>query len=391
MRKVLLLLTVLALLSGPVLITVVGVVVVASATGSSGCGPTVTTVPAALTATTADSAIVHLDRVQLTHAATIINTGGQIQGVGHDGILVALMAALTESRMRMLANTGAYPTSANYPNDGDASDHDSLGLFQMRPAAGWGTVEQLMDPRYQARAFFGGADGPNTGSPRGLLDIPNWQNLPKGAAAQAVEVSAFPDRYAAYEPVARTILTNLTQNTPDAPTPDAEKALSAGLVVFPLPDGVGTRLSGFGYRIHPIFGVGRLHAGTDYAAPPGTPVLAVASGVVSFAGPYPGAGNMIVLDHRINGQVISTAYFHLLDDSFAVADGDPVQAGQQIAGVGSTGDSTGPHLHLEVHPGGFTKPAIDPEPWLTRQAAKSLTEAAVGSHPTCRFLNDLSE
>lgn len=102
------------------------------------------------------------------------------------------------------------PSADPYPNDGDASDHDSLGLFQMRPQAGWGTVPDLMDPVYQARAFFGGPTGPNHPSPRGLLDIPGWQTLSKGEAAQAVEVSAYPDRYANYEPVAEQILTTLT-------------------------------------------------------------------------------------------------------------------------------------------------------------------------------------
>src|SRR3712207_8671669 len=51
----------------------------------------------------------------------------------------------------------------------------SLGLFQMRPSTGWGTIAELMDAEYQASAFFGGPTGPNHGSPRGLLDIPNWQ------------------------------------------------------------------------------------------------------------------------------------------------------------------------------------------------------------------------
>jgi hypothetical protein len=295
----------------------------------------------------------------------------------------------------MLANTGAYPSSAQFPHDGDAADHDSLGLFQMRPAAGWGSVAELMDPQYQAEAFFGGPEGPNSGSPRGLLDVPGWQDLPKGSAAQAVEVSAFPDRYTAYEPVARAILAAITSPGTDASAPARDEPVAAvsasAQVVFPLPDGAGRRMSGFGYRFHPIHQTTRLHEGVDYAAPPGTPVLAVADGVVSFAGPYPGAGNMIVLDHRVDGRDVATAYFHLLHGSFLVADGDQVRAGQQIAGVGSTGDSTGPHLHLEVHPGGFTKPAIDPEPWLAGHAAEPLSEARVGSHPTCRFLNDLSE
>lgn len=163
-------------------------------------------VPTQLTATRSDNIEVTLDHAELTRAATIISVGGATEGVGRHGVVIALMAALTESSLRMLSNTTAYPQSAGYPNDGDGGDHDSLGLFQMRPSTGWGTVENLMDAEYQARAFFGGPAGPNDGSPRGLLDIPHWKGLPKGAAAQAVEVSAYPDRYAAFEPVAEAIV-----------------------------------------------------------------------------------------------------------------------------------------------------------------------------------------
>ena len=162
--------------------------------------------PHRLTARTSDGIAVRLDRAQLTRAATIVSVGAGTRGVGRDGILIALMAALTESRLRLLSNTNAYPQSASYPNDGNGSDHDSLGLFQMRPSTGWGTVADLMDAEYQAAAFYGGPTGPNGGSPHGLLDIGGWQLLPKGAAAQAVEGSAYPDRYSAYQPVAEAIL-----------------------------------------------------------------------------------------------------------------------------------------------------------------------------------------
>lgn len=170
--------------------------------------------PTQLTARRSDGVTVTLDQAQLTRAATIISVGGGTAGVGHDGVVVAVMAALTESGLRMLSNTSAYPASADHPNDGDGGDHDSLGLFQMRPSTGWGTVGQLMDAEYQARAFFGGPGGPNHGSPRGLLDVEGWQHLPKGVAAQAVEVSAYPDRYAAYEPVAESIVAAM--GTPSA-------------------------------------------------------------------------------------------------------------------------------------------------------------------------------
>jgi murein DD-endopeptidase MepM/ murein hydrolase activator NlpD len=334
------------------------------------CAPagvvTVSGVPDRLTATTTTGTPVTLDRVQLGHAATIVQVGAASAGVGRDGILIALMAALTESRLRMLANTGAYPQSATFPHDGDGSDHDSLGLFQMRPAAGWGTVAQLMDPTYQARAFYGGPDGPNRGSPRGLLDIPGWQDLPKGAAAQAVEVSAHPDRYASFQPVAEAILAALTQAThsPAATTPVAETTR----VVFPLPDGAWTRTSGFGTRLHPVLGTRRLHAGVDLAAPAGTPILAAADGRVAAAGPADGYGHLIVLEHTIDGQPVATAYAHMPATGIHVAAGDHVTAGQHIGDVGSTGNSTGPHLHFELRPGGPDAQPIDPEPWLQGRA-----------------------
>lgn len=209
--------------------------------------------PGQLTATTADGHQLALDAIQLAHAHTIITVGAQTDGVDHDGILTALMAALTESSLRMLTNTSAYPHSATYPNDGDGSDHDSLGLFQMRPQMGWGSVEQLMDPTYQARAFYGGPDGPNRGEPPGLLDLPNRHELTLGQAAQAVERSAHPDRYETFEPVARTILTTLTTGTtadlddiPDlrAQAPSTGCVTVAGLPPTPTPftDTAGGRL-----------------------------------------------------------------------------------------------------------------------------------------------------
>lgn len=145
----------------------------ATPAGTVNLGP----IPDSLFVTTANSETFTLNRRQLTHAATIISVGNGITDVGRPGIKIALMAALTESTLRMLTNTSAYPESANYPNDGNGGDHDSLGLFQMRPQSGWGSLADLMDPNYQARAFFGGPTGPNYPSPRGLLDIPGWQQM----------------------------------------------------------------------------------------------------------------------------------------------------------------------------------------------------------------------
>ncbi|MER7112257.1 peptidase M23 [Streptomyces sp. NPDC000229] len=100
--------------------------------------------------------------------------------------LIALMTALQESGLRNI----------------DYGDRDSVGLFQQRPAAGWGTVAQIMNPEYSANAFFGGR---GAGHPPGLVDIKDWQLKPLGVVAQAVQVSAFPDLYAPREGQARTI------------------------------------------------------------------------------------------------------------------------------------------------------------------------------------------
>jgi murein DD-endopeptidase MepM/ murein hydrolase activator NlpD len=103
--------------------------------------------------------------------------------------------------------------------------------------------------------------------------------------------------------------------------------------------------SGFGRRLHPIHKSWRAHDGVDYGAPIGTPVRAVADGVVDFAGPQGGYGNLLVLQHQ--GKY-STAYAHLKGFAGNVKPGVKVSQGDVVAFVGSTGWSTGPHLHYEI-------------------------------------------
>jgi murein DD-endopeptidase MepM/ murein hydrolase activator NlpD len=108
----------------------------------------------------------------------------------------------------------------------------------------------------------------------------------------------------------------------------------------------GARLSsGFGMRRHPILGYSRMHRGTDFAAPSGTPILAAGEGTVVSAGPYGGYGNYIRIRHA-NGY--ETAYAHLSRYARGVRSGTRVRQGQVIGYVGTTGRSTGPHLHYEV-------------------------------------------
>ncbi len=101
--------------------------------------------------------------------------------------------------------------------------------------------------------------------------------------------------------------------------------------------------SPFGYRVHPIYGEVRLHAGVDLAGSTGVPIEASAAGVVVFAGSAGGYGNYTVIDH---GGQLATTYAH--QSRILVSVGDTVDGGQKIGEVGSTGDSTGSHLHFEV-------------------------------------------
>jgi len=148
---------------------------------------------------------------QVAVARDFISVGQQM-GVPRDGRIIAIMMSLQESGLRVLANTNV-PASLNFPHDGVGSDHDSLGTAQQRRAAGWGSVEQLMDPVFNARAFYGGPSGPNHGSPRGLLDLRGWPSMDKDQAAQAVQVSAFPELYARWEPEATAIVDALDGGT----------------------------------------------------------------------------------------------------------------------------------------------------------------------------------
>lgn len=111
----------------------------------------------------------------------------------------------------------------------------------------------------------------------------------------------------------------------------------------------GHMTSPFGMRRHPILGYVRMHAGIDYGAAYGSPIYAVADGVVSFSGRHGGHGNYVRIEH---GGGLGTGYGHM--SRIAVSAGTRVRAGQVIGYVGSSGLSTGPHLHFEAYRGGQT-------------------------------------
>jgi murein DD-endopeptidase MepM/ murein hydrolase activator NlpD len=336
--------------------------------------------------------------------AQAIVAAGTAAGVGTHGMVVAIATALQESGLREL----------------DFGDRDSLGPFQQRPSQGWGTPEEVRDADFSARAFFGGPTSPHfdpgTGraSPGGLLEVGGWEQLPVTVAAQKVQRSAFPNAYAKHEPRAVRIVAALTggQPIPALPPTDATAVSAAvatpgdGTGATPADDAVVTtaeefRASGFdidgfcaanaaagapgavttagltvppgawtaplssaitsefGMRLHPVHGVWKLHAGTDFAATVGTPLRAASDGVVSKVTWYGGGGLIVVVDHAGG---VQTWFLHL--SQVLVKPGDVVTGGQVIALSGNTGVGTGAHFHLETHVGGVS---VDPVQFMAER------------------------
>jgi murein DD-endopeptidase MepM/ murein hydrolase activator NlpD len=309
---------------------------------------------------------IELDAVQMGQAQTIVNVAAA-RGLEPYAATVALATAYQESRIRVLANDGSSPeltgeqasvtaTSLQYAHDGLGSDHDSVNPFQQRWIAGWGTVAQLMNPVYATEAFYAR-----------LVGVPNWQHIPLTQAAQAVQISAAGGAYARWEPLARELTAMLwpaaqaTAADPGGTVPGVcpRLAVPAGSWVRP---STGTVTSGYGTRW------GTLHAGIDLAGPRGTPVYAAAGGTVTTAActsaycdrdgslNLAGYGNLVELDH---GAGVTTRYAHL--SGYTVTPGQQVSAGALLGFQGSTGNSTGVHLHFEVRVDGAP---IDPVPWL---------------------------
>lgn len=133
-----------------------------------------------------------------------------------------------------------------------------------------------------------------------------------------------------------------------------ELGISPGDFLFPIID--DHRISSpYGWRIHPKLGNRRFHQGVDIAAPKNTPVYAAASGTVTFAGYRGNYGNLIIIQHEDDLDGFETYYAHL--NSISIRKGEKVMVGQSIGRIGSTGLSTGPHLHLEIR---FDNNTLDP-------------------------------
>lgn len=311
--------------------------------GSGECTTTGTSPTSSLEVETTGGSKRTLGPTELNHAATILSIARSL-GVSVKGQQIAIMTALQESGLKMYANSSV-PESLDYPHDAVGSDHDSVNYFQQR-VSGWGTVEELMDPLYAAKAFFGGEEGPNGGSPRGLLDIPGWEDMGLGEAAQTVQVSAYPTAYDKWEPAAQQIITAVGGSI------SCDSSTVVGQAAFPLAAGY-QMTSGYGPRDITVPGASSWHVGIDlqrWPNPCGDPVYAVLPGTVTLS-----SSLWLSIKHP-DGFVVS--YLHMYKSERLVDVGDTVTAGQQIGVVGNVPPSGGCHLHLAVNKNGTTNQAV---------------------------------
>jgi hypothetical protein len=138
-----------------------------------------------------------LSQIETDNAVAIVEAGNRMN-LPKRASVVAMVTALQESHLRNLANSRV-PQSLNVPHQGVESNFDSVGLFQQRPSQGWGTAAELMDPATAASRFYAR-----------LVKVSGWPTMSVGAAAQAVQRSAFPSAYDKHQPQAQKIVDALS-------------------------------------------------------------------------------------------------------------------------------------------------------------------------------------
>ena len=278
----------------------------------------------------ADTLSAGYEEHQAEHAIAIWATGAD-RDLPEEAMIIALATAMQESTLQVLANPDV-PESLDIDHDGLGEDHDSVGLFQQRQS--WGDTADLMDPESSSDLFYDA-----------LEDIEDWEGMTVGEAAQAVQISAHPDLYDQHEPPARRVSEALEHAS------DCE-----GDWVHPLP---GTPLwSGWRTPERPD------HNGVDLGADHGTDILAASGGevVTVTCDARTASGRPYSCDVDGSPQILGcgwyaeiahpdgtlTRYCHMVERPH-VEVGDTVDSGDVIGLVGSSGNSSGPHLHFETH------------------------------------------
>ncbi|MFB9413310.1 MULTISPECIES: M23 family metallopeptidase [Dactylosporangium] len=300
-----------------------------------------------------------LSEEQVRNAAVIVRVGQDLK-VPPRGWVIAVATAMQESSL------------VNLKYLGSRNDHDSLGLFQQRPSTGWGTPEQIMDPQYAARKFY-----------EKLVTIPGWERMSLTQAAQKVQRSAYPDAYAKHEQLASTVVNSLTGGAARS---------AAGSTTLQCV--TGNQIAASGWTVPVVAEVGSgfrtadrpTHQGVDLIVDRYTRIGAAAAGIVvkvrcqahlangtdwgcgrDGSPSVLGCGWYVEIQHA-NGFL--TRYCHMVKQPSVVV-GQHVAPGQEIGFTGTTGHSSGPHVHFEVHRNSdpSNNGAIDPVPFMQQMGA----------------------
>jgi murein DD-endopeptidase MepM/ murein hydrolase activator NlpD len=294
----------------------------------------------------AGASVAGLDAEQVDVAAQIV---GAVKAFGPtstkpQAAVIALATALQESGLRNL----------------DYGDRDSLGAFQQRPSQGWGTREEVMNLPHATTTFL-----------EHLVRVPNWETRP--VTQVAADVQRPPENYRGlYEqwvPLAIDLTGKLWASAmPSMASRDCGSlaAIAAGSIVYPVPEAyVGTDQHNWGGTGSHW---GSWHTGTDFSVPCGTPVLAASAGHIEIDTSQPWAGRWLV-KVVIGPTSLATWYAHM--QSLKVVPGQVVRAGEVLGEAGALGNTTGCHLHFEVHlrNGSVYGPDnVDPSRWLASTA-----------------------
>ncbi|GAB3656775.1 M23 family metallopeptidase [Glycomyces tarimensis] len=287
--------------------------------------------------------------------AITVYLGARERGLDDRAAFVGLVAAYQSSRLYNYANFNV-EESLEHDHDRVGDTDDAVGLFGQRPSDGWGAVRKLMNPESAARAFYDR-----------LTAVDGWEDMAPAEAAQAVQGAASPDGYDRWEDYASQAIARFAERV--------SCVLAGGEWTHPVP---GAPIwSSFRTANRPN------HDGVDFGADTGTEILAARDGIVvrvrcnatrdgeeyscdvDGSPEIRGCGWYVDIEHA---DATATRYCHMVSEPL-VDVGDAVKGGQVIGHVGSSGNSSAPHLHFEVHTGVESRHSgepVDPVPFMRR-------------------------
>jgi murein DD-endopeptidase MepM/ murein hydrolase activator NlpD len=302
------------------------------------------------------------------YSGSCVASDGKTSSIYKDVNVAAFKNAISNVESR---GTGGYKAIGDYVTDGDGNHGRALGKYQFMS---YGPAKDIIRQKQGGQDFLSQVDSPNANvgqlqAPTDKFFTPQEQeslmdsqirHLADVGTAQGLTGDALINRMAEMHTGGEGAPKDVDRNYSSSVVTDYKKGgciagsgSATGKLRFPVNASI---TSSYGERINPVTGEQSFHGGVDFGAGMGTPIHAADGGVVRFAGYDPLCGNMVTIDHK-NG--FTTTYCHM--SQINTATGTPVSAGQTIGLVGTTGRSTGPHLHFGVRKNGQS---VDPMIYL---------------------------